>query len=49
MISQKVMGLVCADLGQNAICSTATRRNLTKRDVTELILELDSDPDTNFT
>ena len=55
MISQMVLGLVCAELSQNAICSMATRTNLTYWDITELILELESEPntgdstDTNFT
>jgi len=46
MISQKVLGLVRAELVQNTICSTATRTNLTDQDITELILEFESDPDT---
>jgi hypothetical protein len=42
-ISQKLLGLVCTQLGQIAFISTATRRNLTDQDNAELILELDSD------
>jgi len=37
-LNQKVLGLVCA-----SVRSVATRENLTDRDITELILELDSD------
>jgi hypothetical protein len=37
-LSQKMLGLVCASLFR----SVATRRNLTDRNITELILELDS-------
>ena len=44
MISQKVLGLVCApELHLSAFSSMATRRNLTDQDITELILETDSD------
>jgi len=38
-LSQKVLGLVCASVFR----SVAARRNLTDRDITELISELDSD------
>jgi len=41
-ISQEVMGLVCAKLGQSAFNSMATRRNLTDQDIMELISEQDS-------
>jgi hypothetical protein len=42
-ISQKVMGLVCAKLGQGAFSSMATRRNLTDQDIMGLISEQDSE------
>jgi hypothetical protein len=43
MVSQKVLVLLCAELLQSAFSSTATRRNLTAPDITELVLELDSE------
>jgi len=42
MISQKVLGLIYAELGQSVFSSVATKRNLTDRDITELTQELDS-------
>ena len=41
-ISQEVLGLVCAKLGQSAFSSMATRRNLTDQDIMELVSEQDS-------
>jgi hypothetical protein len=43
MLSQKLLVLFCAELHQSAFSSTATRRNLTAPDITELVLELDSE------
>jgi hypothetical protein len=43
MISQKVLGLVCAELVRSALSSIATRRNHTDQDITDMVLELDSD------
>jgi hypothetical protein len=37
--SQKVLRLVCAEWGWSAVSSMATRRSLTDRDITDLILE----------
>ena len=42
-ISQKVLDVVCTQLGQIAFACMATWRNLADKDVTELILESDSD------
>jgi hypothetical protein len=42
-IRQKVLGLVYAELRLSAFSSMATRRNLTDRDITELIPQSDSD------
>jgi hypothetical protein len=43
MISRKVSGLVYIELPQSAVSSLATRRNLTDRHITELILQSVSD------
>jgi hypothetical protein len=40
MISQKMLGLMSAELGRSSLSSVATRRNLTGLDVMELILEM---------
>jgi len=42
MISQKVLGLMCAELGRSVFSSVATKRNLTDRDIMELAQVLDS-------
>jgi len=42
-IRQKVLGLVYSELRQSALSSMVTRRNLTDRDITELITQSDSD------
>jgi hypothetical protein len=42
-IRQKVLGLVSAELCQSAYSSMATRRNLTDWDITEQMLQSDSD------
>jgi len=42
-ISWEVLGLVCAKLGQSVFSSMATRRNLTDRDIMEMVSEQDSD------
>jgi hypothetical protein len=42
MLSQ-VLDLLCAKLHQSAFSITATRRNLTASDITELVLEKDSE------
>ena len=38
-----MLGLLCAKLGRSVFSSMARRRNLTDRDIMELILELDPD------
>jgi hypothetical protein len=42
-VAQKVLDVVCTQLGQIAFTRMATRTTLTDQDVTELILESDSD------